>query len=104
MSQDDLMQAYARLRALRDNLPGPPTPVIAQRYVDDFHEVHGLLQKYCTVDLKGFKVPSAALTERWPDEGSFYDLAFVKSKIDGLLGFFELRWADPRPSIGFRPQ
>ena len=46
MSQDDLMEAYARLRALRDNLPGPPTPVIAQRYVDDFHETLGLLQKH----------------------------------------------------------
>jgi hypothetical protein len=51
-----------------------------------------------------FRVPSTAIVEKFPRAGAYYDVEFVKSKVGGLIGFFELRWADPKPRIGFRPQ
>ena len=101
MSQDELMEAYTRPRALHENLPGP----VAQRYVEDFHEILGMLQKHSGVDLSRFRVPATAIVERsTPRDGAYYDLGFVKAKVGALLEFFELRGADPRPDIGFRPR
>lgn len=101
MNQDEMTEALARLRALHDNLPGP----VAQRYIDDFHEILGLVQKNAGVALSRFMVPGSAIVEKATlRDRAYYDLDFVKAKIGGLLGLFELRGAQPRPHVGFRPQ
>lgn len=102
MSQDEVMEAYARLKALHGNLPDRPNRLIEPRYVEDFHDIVGLLQRHSSVALGRFKVPVTAISIS--DPGLWYDLHFVKSKVEALLGFFELRWSEPKPTIGFRPQ
>ncbi len=99
MSRDDLIEAYVRLKALHNNMPDR---VIAQRSVDDFHEILGLLERHSSVDLGRFKVPTNAIITRDPE--IFYDLHFVKSKVEALLSFFELRSSEPKSEVGFRPQ
>ena len=100
MSQEGLMEGLARLRSLHDNLPGP----VAQRYVEEFHDILDLLQKHSGAELSRFRVPASAIVERASArDGAYYDLDFVRAKLGGVLGLFELRLAEPKPHIGFRP-
>jgi hypothetical protein len=47
------------------------------------------------------RVPAEAITSRM--EGDFYyGVQFLRSKASALLDFFELRWAEAKPQIGFR--
>jgi hypothetical protein len=111
MSQD-LMEAYARLKALNENLPDRPNRLLEPRYVEEFHSLVTLLQAHSSADLSRFKVPPTAIAVKAGREGmaveldghDWYDRHFVKAKIEGLLGFFELRWSEPKPRIGFQPQ
>ena len=112
MNQErDLMEAYARLKALHDNIPERANRMIEKRYVDEFEAIRAFLQKHSSFDLSRFAVPASAIVDvsaSVPDltisAGTWYDLHFVKAKIEGLLTFFELQWSEPRPRIGFRPQ
>ena len=64
-----------------------------------------LLQTHSSADLSRFKVPLTAVSVAVDLDGNdWYDLHFVKAKIEGLLKFFELQWSEPKPQIGFRPQ
>ncbi len=101
-AERDLREAYARLKALHGNLPDPASRLIKPRYVEDFHSILALLQKYSTFDLGRFRVPASAIEVSDPE--TWYDLHFVKAKIEALLDFFELQWSEPKPRIGFRPQ
>jgi hypothetical protein len=94
------MEAYARLKALRDNIP--KVYVLEAKYVDEFHKIIGLLQKNSTHDLANFKVTAEAM--KHGDSKGRYDTNLVLAKIDALLNFFEIKWSDPKPFIGFRPQ
>ncbi len=98
----DLREAYARLKALSDHFPDRAQLLVDPRYVNEFHDVLALLQKHSSIDLSRFKVAREARVEQLGED--MYDLFFVKAKIDGLLGFFELQWSEPKPRIGFRPQ
>jgi hypothetical protein len=100
-SERDMMEAYARLKALHENLPDRKARLIEPRFVEDFHAILALLQKYSSFDLSGFKVPTSAISVTNPE--TWYDLHFVAAKIQGLLGFFEIQWSQPTPRIGFRP-
>jgi hypothetical protein len=108
----DLKEAYARLKALSDNFPDRANRLVEPRYVEEFHELLALLQKHSSIDLGRFKVPQTAVAVRAGGRGSvtdldghdWYDLYFVKAKIEGLLGFFDLQWSEPKPRVGFRPQ
>ena len=103
MNQErDLMEAYARLKGLHDNLPDRANRLIEPRYIEEFHAILALLQQHSSFDLSRFKVPTSAISVRDPE--TWYDLHFTKAKIEGLLGFFELEWSEPKPRIGFRPQ
>ncbi len=56
----ELKEAYARLKALHDNLPDRANRLIEPRYVEEFHAILALLQKHSSFDLSGFKVPTNA--------------------------------------------
>jgi hypothetical protein len=103
MSEEvSVMEVYARLKALRDNMPAYPS--IESRYVEDFHQILGLLQKNTRFDLSRFKVSSNAVRPNNSMKTRIhYDRNFLMAKIEGLLNFFELQWSDPKPRIGFRP-
>lgn len=95
-----LLEAYARLKGLKANLPATP-PWIKDHYVREFHEILELLQQGSGFDLTRFKVPSEAQVAV---AGRIeYDRAFLKAKIDALLTLFELQSSEPKPRIGFRP-
>jgi hypothetical protein len=110
--QEELMEVYARLKALNENLPNRPNRLLEPRYIEDFHSLVRLLQSHSSADLSRFKVPLTAISVKAGSEGTavdlegsdWYDLHFVKAKIEGLLKFFELQWSEPKPRIGFRPQ
>lgn len=109
--QGELMEVYARLKALNENLPNRPNDSLEARYVEEFHSLVALLQSHSSFDLGRFKVRSTAISVNAPrgegvdlDGHNWYDLHFTKAKIEALLAFFELRWSEPKPQIGFRPQ
>jgi len=103
--EQELMEVYARLKALDENLPNRPDPLLEPRYVEEFHALVALLQTHSSADLSRFKVPLTAVSVAVDLDGNdWYDLHFVKAKIEGLLKFFELQWSEPKPQIGFRPQ
>ena len=82
LAERDLMEAYARLKALHDNLPDRPNRLIEPRYVEEFHGILALLQQHVSFDLGRFIVTAGAITLRDPE--TWYDLHFMKAKIEGL--------------------
>lgn len=96
-----LLEAYARLKALKAHLPDER--FIAIRYGDEFCDILTLLQEISGHDLTNFRMPPSAMVT--PQFGvQSYDRNFLLVKIDGLINFFEIQWSDPKPPIGFAPQ
>ncbi len=100
--QSKLLEVYSRLKALRVNIPERHYS-LGKRWVDEFHDLLTTLANLSQMDLSGFRVPQSAVTDEDADIGTYYDKEFVAAKIDALLGFFELRFGERKPSIGFHP-
>ncbi len=110
MSQ--LALAYARLEAVRSNLPEGLR--VEEKYVTEFHEILSLLEKASDADLTMFRVPEEELRHRVtsanPGAGTvsysnrkFCERSFLMMKVQGVLSFFTLEMSSPKPAIGFVP-
>jgi hypothetical protein len=98
-TSDKLIEAYSRLKALRQNLP--ETPFVQSLFATEYEEVRHLLQSASGKDLGGFEMPSNAFfTDR---SGPFCNGKMLLAKVEGLLSFFEFQMSDPKPKIGFQP-
>ncbi|MGA2481568.1 MAG: hypothetical protein ABSF92_00440 [Candidatus Acidiferrales bacterium] len=107
MNNAILAEAFARLNAVRGNLPD--SLVIHEKYVNEFHDILDLLTKETGTDLSRFRVPASELkrtpTSFTPGRGTRYseakycDRQFLLIKIDSVLGFFKLQTA--KSEIGF---
>jgi hypothetical protein len=112
MSQDQLAQAYARLKSLKENLP--KTFEVDQKYVAEYHQILDLLEKASGGDLKAFHL---AQSEIHPEtSGGNYitgethysgrhvcERTFLAMKVDGVLGFFEIKTSPKKKEFGFKP-
>jgi hypothetical protein len=112
MSQTSLAEAYARLQALKSNLPDAHE--VDEKYVQEFHLALELLEPISGYDLSRFRVP---LSEVHPQvsgrnyvTGKVYysgrkvcERSFMMMKVDSVLGFFQIQTAPRKGTIGFKP-
>ena len=109
---DKLMRAYARLRALRENLPQQFR--VDKVYVDQFHEAIQHLQD-SDIDVEEFQIRREHLVrtaigkDRNTGELQYstprIDRALLLAKIDAVIGYFELATQRrPRPLALNHPQ
>lgn len=100
---DRLMRAYARLRALKENLP--TYRYVEEIYVEQYHEGLHLL-KESGFDVTEFSVPSVHLMHLSMGSGrqsksQYIDRPLLLSKLDAVLTYFELATQRPPAIIGF---
>lgn len=108
---DKLARAYARLRALRDNLPTHYR--VKEPYVREYHEALNHLEGL-GFDVEEFRVPKDMLArvpiptnimtgETKYGEDLKVERTFLLSKLDAVLAYFELVTRKVPTNIGFRP-
>jgi hypothetical protein len=109
-----LVEAYARLKSIRQNLPDQPVP---PHYVAEYHEVLDLLELAPRVSLQGFRIPQSEVQPAEVDGNrpsgqfpssreSYCDRGLFLMKVDAVLTMFELLVTPPdgsKLSIRFRP-
>lgn len=105
------VEAMARLTALKTNLPNPMH--VQEKYVNEFHEILGLLEDASGDDLSNFRVPAIEVHPQissWrPMSGTVTytqdkrcDRSFLMMKIDAVLSLFQLQASGQTSRIGFR--
>jgi hypothetical protein len=106
--QDALLRAYSRIRSLRQNLPD----WVSEKYVREYHDVLVALESL-GIDVEEFRIPPSDVAPKvasvsYPDGSKTYtDEKYVEkqlmlTKLDAILGYFELMSADRPKQIGFR--
>ena len=111
MDAAKLAEAYARLVALRENLPeGVQVP---EKYAREFETIRQTLAEITGHKLDAFAVPESeckprvVATGRYSgvkySKGLYCDRAFLMMKIHGLLTLFSLQEAVEKKQIGFHP-
>ena len=106
------MEAYARLKALKSNLPDHVN--VEVKYVEEFHSILCLLTQTSGLDLGNFRIPDSELKPQvtsWNyrtgtvdySDDNYCQRAFLMMKIDGVLTFLEIPSSQPKPKIGFSP-
>jgi hypothetical protein len=110
--QDVLARAYAKLSALRKNIDqmADYRSKITETYVREFHYVLDSLESLA-IDITEFRVPDSEVKplitgssleggKRYSDD-KYVDKSFILTKIDAILGYFEIITADKPRRIGF---
>ncbi len=116
-SQDTLVRAFAKLSSLRNNIGEMTTEIVPDTYV---HEFHAVLDKLGGIgmDVSEFRIPDLEITPRvtvirsltFPNEpkgGADYseekyvDKSFILTRLDAILGYFEIISSEKPRHIGF---
>ncbi len=107
----EIVEAYARLKALRQNAPAGR---VEEKFVSEFHAILDLLEKASEVNLKNFRIPASevrrAVAAYSPSTGKVYsdasycDRDYFLVKVDGVLMMFDLLQEGGESKIGFAPQ
>ena len=114
-TQDELNRAYAMLSSLRKNVDKMPDYKVLETYVSEFHTVLDRLQGM-GVNVSEFRVPDSAvkprITASWLEDGrshhsysyeKYVDKPFILTKLDAILGYFEIITSEKPRKIGFSP-
>ena len=114
MAQVEIIEAYSRLKALKEHVPGP---YVHPKYVAEFHDIMDLLEKASGARLANFRIPGTevkpVITSVRRGGGATYsdepycERAFFEMKVDGVLTMFEfLVTSGPgtKGPIGFNPE
>lgn len=113
MEQDKIIRIYSRLSALRQHLPNDYD--IHEKYVKEYHEIIGLLEKEIDSLLDEFKIPKSEIKptitggnyisgEINYSEDNYCEKSLFLSKLDAILSYFStgILSAEKR-TIGFHP-
>lgn len=109
-----ILEAYARLKALRQNVPETD---VDTKYVREFHAILDLLQNNTAADLNSFRIPSSEIRpvitggnylsgETYYSDEPYCDYGFFIMKVEGALMLFELlsqQSSSGKEPVGFRP-
>ena len=114
--EDALARAYATLSSLRNNIAQMDYIVVSEKYV---HEYHKALDKLETIgiDASEFRIPDSELKHQdtavpmyvggerispyKPSEEKYVDKPFILTKLDAILGYFEIITSEKPKKIGF---
>jgi hypothetical protein len=114
-TEDYLHQALARLRAIRDNIPGYPPTHVSERIVEEYHEALTYLSRL-GYEIEQYTIPSKDVGPRivyWTPSGPGRKSQPVYSadrwvpreiffmKIDAVISYFELRQRSTTEEIRF---
>lgn len=108
------LEAFARLKGLRSNIPNDKYEVVGT-FVQDYHEILNLLQESLNIDLSGFLVPgnmvqpTVTLSNYLTGEKTYsrepYCLGdYFRSKLDGALTMTEMLLSKEDEKMGFKPK
>jgi hypothetical protein len=112
-SQDELARAYATLSSLRKNISQMTSyRGVEEKYINEFHSVLDRLADI-GIDVSEFRIPDSEVTPRvvssniFTDEKTFseekyVDKAYFLTKMDAILGYFEIITSEKPRRIGFR--
>ena len=115
MSDMAVLEAFARLKSLRQNLPAHPVEV---KFISEFHQILDLLQEGAHVNLDNFRIPPSEVrpivvggnyldgSVDYSDE-PYCETSYFLMKVDAVLNMFEVLLSPasgPKPAIGFRPK
>lgn len=95
-----LIQAYSHLKALRANLPDAYE--IPPRFIQEYAAILRRLGDLSGQDLSDFAIKEYDLYG--PEQESYYgycDSRLLKTRMDAVLGFFDIIWAPQPPKVGF---
>ena len=106
-----LVEAFARLTSLRQNLPEHE---VAVKYVNEYHEILDLLEQASGGNLVNSRIPASevrpiVVASNYLDgsvtysDDSFCDHAFFTMKVDAVLMMFEMAMGSRPSPIGFKP-
>ena len=105
--QDKLARAYATLKSLRNNIAEMTN--VTELYVNELHTVLIRLQGI-GMDVSEFFIPDSAVKPRitvmtsngprYSDE-KYVDKYFILTKLDAILGYFEIITSEKPRRIGF---
>ena len=112
--QDKLARAYATLKSLRNNIA--EMTVVEEKYVHEFHTALDKLESI-GIDVSEFRIPDSEIapivtsirTLTFKDSPSgvtyskekYVDKAFILTKLDAILGYFEIITSEKPIRIGF---
>ena len=107
MNQDEVAQAYARLKSMQDNLPKHFE--VDRKYVAEYHAILDLLQTASGSNLSGFRVPDTDIHDEVSGGNTITGKTYYSGrrvvqrsdlmmKVDGVLGFFTIK------TVGFNPR
>ena len=108
-SQDELARAYVMLLSLRKNIAEATFRFgVTETYVREFHDVLDRL-KGIGLEVSEFRIPDSQVYRRVSVsslEGDSYtpkavDKAFMLTKLDAILGYFEIITSEKPRRIGF---
>ena len=111
MSQDELAQAYARPKSMKDNLP--TTFEVDQKYVAEYDQILDGLQAASGSNLNNFRVPASEIHAETAGgnviTGEVYysgrlvcETRYLKMKVDAVLGFFTIKASPKKKEVGFK--
>jgi len=107
------MRAFARLSALRRNIEQIANSLVEEPYVQEFHDILNRLESL-GVDVSDFRIPPSRVNPRVTSthmEGSksysekrYVEKPFILTKLDAVLGYFEMITSEKPRKIGFSKQ
>lgn len=111
MSQDELAQAYARLKSMKDNLP--KTFELDEKYVVEYHQILDTLQSVSGSDLRNFRVPESEIHPEVSGGNMITgtvdysgrqvcETNYLRMKVDAVFGFFTIRTSSKKKEVGFK--
>jgi hypothetical protein len=112
--QDIFIRAYVRLSSLRNNIDQITTGVL-ETFVNEFHAVLDKLGGL-GIDVSEFRIPDSMVKPKikasWSTYGEthhtysnekYVDKIFILTKLDAILGYFEIITSEKPRKIGFHP-
>lgn len=112
-SQDVLARAYARLSSLRKNVSQMSVNQILETYVNEYHAILDKL-KGIGIEISEFLIPDSLVKPKitsssWEggishhnySEEKYVDKPFLLTKIDSILGYFEIIISEKPKKMGF---
>lgn len=97
-NQDELVRAFAMLSSLRKNVA--EMNEVSEMYIQEFYSVLDRLEK-TGISVSEFRIPSQTIY--FVRARRYIDKRFLLTKLDALLGYFEIITSEKPRRIGFHP-